>query len=746
MSNQESLTNICRIGVEGRSCEFAVLKKVFSLKEISTYGTIRLTSEGICAIYVNGNFVEAHKGRLPNRMLYAEITSHLHVGENEIRLVSGAHYDQKTANEQFGARQFHFSSVAAEVTVTTESGTLRIPTDDTWDYECEDANACFTVCGQITKAEYERFWLRAALWRERSADPAVPQAIKDVAGEAYAAYAASEEPTYAEPIVYLSDVLPSTMVGADRPEMVKKNERYAIFDFSRLVVGYTVLSYECEEDVPVTLLYDYTEITADFNASKMVERLQIQTTLKKGSTELQLVRRRAAHFVLVKYPATAKFRLKGLRMRLSMLPSAQKGWFRCEDELLNRMWEVGKYTLQVNKHQEYESCPRNEMKFFSGDGIMDALVDYYAYGDSGLTDASLSYTEPYISVGLRPDEHDRNAALWDYPAWRMIMYHNHYLYTGDRSFVEFYYKEMVQLIRWMINRIGSDDLVYQHPVYFDVFFSHSDATEYSCSEHRLGRKTYLNVLFYKSLLCMADFADLMQDKRAIEWRELAARMKAAINKVLWSEQFEAYYDQQQPDILPQEGNALAVLFDVADEMQGRKVFAALEKYNWSPYGSAMLSREVKHTRGGISSISPLMCTYEAEARFLHGDEKGALELMRRCWGTMLAKGAETFWEFTYNNGSDRWPIPAHSWSAGCTYLLSAYVAGIRPAKEGYGKLLFAPVAELTEFECVVPTPKGYVAASCRTKEGALHYTLALPKGMALETKLPAGATLEKQYY
>ncbi len=742
MGNDKLLTDICRIAAENRACEFVTFVKRFSVEDAVAEAMIRLTAEGVCAIYVNGHFVEAHKGRLPNRVLAAEITSHLLVGINEIRLISGAHYFQKTASVQFGARGFHFSTVAAEVTVKTAKGTLCIVTDESWDYECEDANASFTVCGQITDSEYERFWLRAAPWGEKSFDANVPQAVKDVAGEEYAAYAATPEPLYADPAVYLSDVMPAVNTGLPRPQMVAQSERYVIFDFSRLVVGYTVLSYESEEDVPVTLLYDYTENAADFNGHKLMERLQIQVTLKKGSTALQLVRRRAARYVLVKYPATAKFCLKGLRMRLSMLPSARKGWFRCEDGLLNRMWEVGKYTLQVNKHQEYESCPRHEMKFFSGDGIMDALVDYYAYGDSGLSDASLSYTEPYISVGLRPDEYDRNAGLWDYPAWRLIMCHNHYVHTGDLGFVRFYYAEMLQLMQWMVTKIGKDDLVYQHPVYFDVFFSASDAVEFSCSEHRLGRKTYLNVLFYKCLVCMAEFADLMQDARAAQWRALAARMKTAINKTLWSESFGAYYDEQQPDTLPQEGNALAVLFGVADDVQSAKVFAALEKHNWSPYGSAMLSRATNHTRGGAASVSPLMCTYEVEARFLCGDGKGAMELLRRCWGTMLKKGAETFWEFSHNNGSDRWPVSAHSWSAGCTYLLSAYAAGIRPAVAGYGKLLFAPVGGLKQFSCVVPTPKGYVAASCRDND----YTLAVPFGTEVEAELPDGAVLEIKYY
>jgi hypothetical protein len=108
---------------------------------------------------------------------------------------------------------------------------------------------------------------------------------------------------------------------------------------------------------------------------------------------------------------------------------------------------------------------------------------------------------------------------------------------------------------------------------------------------------------------------------------------------------------------------------------------------------------------------------------------------------MLKKGAQTFWEFTPNDEKKIWKIRAHSWSAGCTYLLSAYGAGIRPLNKGYDKLIFAPSSELDNFICVVPTVKGYIAAKCQTVQGKKSYLLALPKGIKTEHRLAKGAKI-----
>jgi len=130
-------------------------------------------------------------------------------------------------------------------------------------------------------------------------------------------------------------------------------------------------------------------------------------------------------------------------------------------------------------------------------------------------------------------------------------------------------------------------------------------------------------------------------------------------------------------------------------------------------------------------------------RFENGQPEDALELIRRCWGTMLKKGAKTFWEFAPNNETDRWDTPSHAWSGGCTYLLSAYVMGIRALEADYKTLLFEPQpCDLTSFRGVVPTAKGFVAAAYK-REGAIHkFTLAVPEAVEVTSKLPENSMIE----
>ena len=132
---------------------------------------------------------------------------------------------------------------------------------------------------------------------------------------------------------------------------------------------------------------------------------------------------------------------------------------------------------------------------------------------------------------------------------------------------------------------------------------------------------------------------------------------------------------------------------------------------------------------------------------MHGCDNEALELIRRCWGGMLDKGAETFWEFTPNNESDRWLLTAHAWSTGCTYLLSAYVLGIRMTKPEFNAIVFEPKpCDLVEMSGVVPTSNGLIAASYKLIDGIKHFRISIPKGIEVEYKLPENSVIKITEY
>lgn len=746
--------------------EWKRLGKKFVLDKKVKSAVIRFETDCTCGMYVNGEFITAGTGRLPERVYCHEITSKMVVGENDLMLVLGSAYFQGVGRDLKEQRGYWFSNVAFELCIEFVDGEKKIiASDDSWEALGTDSKVCEIM--QVTDAEYAQFWKTAALWKEVGSEYYIPKAVTDVVGIEYKEYANRNEDDF----VYPKSVLKSNLTeGGNHTleiEGLKYDDAvdfeldnpagdYVIFDFGRITVGNIEIEYETDKDTDLTLYFDHSERISDFNDTnpdELIHKLRISAPLKSSENTWFNLRRRAFRYLKIDFKDdNSKVRIKRISAKPLLFPAYQKGWFNCSDAVLNKAWEVGRYTLQINKHQEYESCPHNEMQFFSGDGAIDALIDYYTFGEGEVLKASLGLRFDEKSAGIANSKFDRTAKLWDYYGWRIISVFNHYRYSGDMEFVKTNYNDCVNALEWQIERMNDRNLLFQVPAY--SYYRYTPMIlEYTCSTERLGEKAFLNCIFYKSLKCMSDMAALMNDDaKKTQWADLAEKVKEAINKYLWSEEKKAYIDALNFDeYIPQDGNALAVLFGVAEGEQAEAALNTLKEKHWSPYGSALFDVPLNHTRGGNTTISPLICTYEAEARFLHGNEEDALELIRRCWGTMIKKGAETFWEFAPNNGEDRWFVPSHAWSCGCTYLLSAYVLGIKPIEPDYKLMEFRPhVCDLDWFSGVVPTSKGLIAITYKKEtegtEVVNKFTLAVPDGIELVCNLPENSTVDIKKY
>lgn len=757
---------ISRITVNKRDGdEWMHLNKRFVLHKPVKSAVIRFETDCTCGVYVNNEFITSGTGRLPERVYCHEVTSKMAVGENTVTLVLGSAYFQGIGMELKEQRGYWFSSVAFELCIECDDGEkIIITSDDTW--EAQGINADINEIAQVTDSEYELFWKNAALWREESREYYIPEAVSDVVGDEYTKYANNPWDNLLYPKAVLKSNLSESHNHLLEIEGLEYNEArdfevnnpeqsYVIFDFGRIVVGYVEIEYAADKDTDLTLYFDTNESLVDFNRTEsesLIQKLRINVPLKSDENTWFNLRRRAFRYLKINFKDDAKIRIKSIAVKPLLFPVFQKGWFNCSDNILNKAWEVGKYTLQINKHQEYESCPHNEMQFFSGDGAIDALIDYYTFGEAEVLNASLSLRFDEISAGIATSIFGKNSKLWDYYGWRIISVFNHYRYSGDLEFIGRYYSDCVRSLEWMIERMNDRNLLFQLPAY--AYYRYTPLIlEYTCSTERLGEKAFLNCIFYKSLKCMSDLAGLMNvEVKKAQWSILADKVKEAINKYLWSEEKKAYIDASNRDeYIPQDGNVLAVLFGVAEGERAKAALETLKEKHWSPYGSALFDVPLSHTRGGNATISPLMCTYEAEARFLFGREDDAMELIRRCWGTMLKKGAETFWEFAPNNGEERWRVPSHAWSAGCTYLLSAYVLGIKPAEADYSILEFKPhICDLDWFSGVVPTGKGLIGITYKKHtdgKGVVNkFTLAVPKDIELRYTLPENSVIDIKKY
>ena len=612
-----------------KETEWNKYKKAFNAEKDIKSAIVRFESDCTCGLCVNGNFVISGTGRTPERVNCHEITSLIKKGENTVELVLGGHYFQGFAFATRKLRGFWLNQAALEIEIIFADGSiLTVATDDTWETEGE-----LLVTAQVTEKEYNTMWKNAYLWKEKG-EFLVSSKVADVLGEKY--------------IEYLSEKSADTVKIKDT---VFSKDGKIIVDMGRTTVGYLEFDYEATSDIDVELVFDVTEQLKDFELqgdwAYTVNRLAVTERLSVTNSFYRNLRRRAFRYVQITLKG-GNAKISNIRVRTCMAPAKEKGWFNSSDEMLNTLWEMGKYTLQVNKQQEYESCPRCEMLFFAGDGAIDALVDRYAFGESDLLKTSLSLKHEESAAGIsKSDSFNRTVWQWDYFAWRIICIYECYFNKKDRAFLEEYYPEALTNILWLTERMNDRDLIFQTPAYHSTSSSTLIQVDWACSVHRLGENVFLNCLLSKALECMSELGNEIGDvERAGKWQEISQRVKNAINKHLWNEDKKAYTDSFA-DYVAQDGNALAVLFDVADKERAEEALNTVKERLWSACGSKMADKALSDgtLRGGSTTVSPMMSTHEAEAWFKIDKAEEGLELIRRVWGAMLKKGATTFWLF-----------------------------------------------------------------------------------------------------
>ncbi len=732
MYNKNTSINWITVRSEKES-EWHSYKKAFYLDKKIARAFIRFESDCVCGIFVNGDFISASTGRTPERVSFYEITSKLLQGENVIEAVTGGHYFQGFALSTRSQRGYWMNQLALEATVEFFDGSKEaVVTDSTW-----TSDLPIIESAQVTKAEYETMWQNAYLWRETDSLD-IPKEVIQVVGEEYKGYVNKS----LERLIPYKSVVETDMAFSKGEFISHKDECSIIIDMGRTVVGFIEFDYSLKKDAVMEAVFDVTEQLKDFELegdfAYFVERLKTCDKLSKEASSYRNLRRRAFRYAKFTFKNAKGLSITPPKVRLC-ISEISKGWFSCSDEMLNTVWEMGKYTLKLNKHQEYESCPRNEMLFFAGDGQIDALVDAYTFGNCDMLKTSLSLNHEESAAGIaRLDKFDRTVWQWDYFAWRIICIYDYFRYTKDLDFLKAHYAQAVKNILWLTERMNGKNLLFQTPAFHSTSSCTLIQVDWACSTHRLGENAYINCMLYKGLICMAELASVMNDDRSDEWQKLADKVKEAINTHLWSDEKLAYVDRFT-DYIAQDSNALAVLFGVADKKKAPSVLNSMKERLWSPYGSQMADKHLNGIlRGGSTTVSPMMSTHEAEAHFMYGKAEDGLELVRRVWGAMLQKGATTCWEFDPNNSDERWEHSVcHAWSAGCTYLLSAFVAGIRI--EAKNKITFSPrPCDINCGKCVVPTPYGLIAVSWENNE----YKIALPLEIEIKTALLPESKLE----
>ncbi|OCT12865.1 hypothetical protein A8709_21270 [Paenibacillus pectinilyticus] len=420
----------------------------------------------------------------------------------------------------------------------------------------------------------------------------------------------------------------------------------------------------------------------------------------------------------------------------SNYPAPEIGRFQSSDYKLNRIWDISKHTTKLCMEDTFVDCPTYEQAFWVGDSRNEALVNYYTFGGTEIVERCLRLVPG--SAFQTPLYGDQVPSAWTsvIPNWTFFWiaacreYAEH---TGNRTFAADMLPKMLLTLSAYLERLNADDLLDMKGWNLLDWAPMDQPND--------GIVTHQNVMLVKALeetAAMADFAGMPE--RGKECAAFAIRMKAAINRHLWSEERGAYLDCIHPggrrsNIFSMQTQVMALLVGVAE----RERHARLNEY-------------LTATPEGFVPIgSPFMSFFYYETLMKSGNVQWMLDDMRDNFGFMLDNDATTCWEMyghtTMNraNENDLTRSHCHAWSAAPGYFLGAYVLGVRPAAPGWAKVTIAPLTgDLSWASGTVPLPQGgCIDVAWKAESGDIaSLVVTAPEGVELDIRVPAACSVK----
>lgn len=389
-------------------------------------------------------------------------------------------------------------------------------------------------------------------------------------------------------------------------------------------------------------------------------------------------------------------------MLYEYLPLDYKGSFKCNDELLNKIWDISAYTMHLTSRELFIDGIKRDRWVWSGDAYQSYLMNYYLFFDSP------SVTRTMLNLRGKDPVSSHVNTIMDYTFYWFMGVYDYLQYTGDRKFVEQFYPRMQSLMEYCLSRRNSNGMM--EGLEGDWVFI--DWADFSMSKS--GEVSFEQLLFCRSLETMAICAKIMEDtENQKKYSNLADDLKSKLNHAFWSEDKKAFVHnrengKQSEQVTPYT-NIFAILLGYLDQEKTQQVKE-----------SVLLNPDA------LKITTPYMRFYELEALCALGEHEFVLQEIRDYWGGMLNLGATSFWE-KYNpneNGTEHLAMYGrpfgkslcHAWGASPIYLFGKYFLGVQPVKEGYKQFSIKPVlGDLKWMEGIVPTPNGEIKVFMDTK-------------------------------
>lgn len=399
--------------------------------------------------------------------------------------------------------------------------------------------------------------------------------------------------------------------------------------------------------------------------------------------------------------------LRNIQAISVMIDDPMVGSFKCSDDRLNKIWETGAYTVQLNMQDYLWDGIKRDRLVWLGDLHPEVMTVNNVWGKHDVVRRTLDFGKA-----------DTPLPGWmngfsSYSMWWLLIHRDYYLYNGDLAYLRENRDYILGLARQLDECVDANGEEKMTGVRF---------LDWPTSEQMDVIHDGLQALTTMTMKAVGQIAGWLNDK---EMADVAKNCLARLQK----------YNMAHTDA--SQALSLTLLSGTSKDAKAdcKKLIA-----------------------NGIDSFSPFYGYYAVEALAENGEIDTAMKMISDYWGSMLDLGATTFWEHLnyadtkkagrideivpdsvydiHGDGGEYCYIGfrqslCHGWAAGPTPWLQRYVLGVKPVEPGCKTVEVKPhLGDLAYAEGTVPTPYGPLAVKAsKDASGKTVCSVKAPKGV-----------------
>lgn len=400
--------------------------------------------------------------------------------------------------------------------------------------------------------------------------------------------------------------------------------------------------------------------------------------------------------------------------------------FTCSDTVLNRIWEISKYSIKATSFAGIYVDGDRERIPYEADAYINQLGHYS--------------TDREYSIARRTSEYFITHPTWptEWILQTVPLFFNDFMYTGNYESVRRYYHELQY--RTLQSLARQDGLISSKNVTDEIMntlgFSNAkerirDIIDWPPSQKDTGWKlataegerdgydlkdvnTVVNAFHFNNLILMSRLAGYLEKPAdSVFFSNQAGRVKTAFNNTFLDKNKGYYVDGEFSGHSSLHANMMALSFGLVPEDYKESVIEFIKSRGMacSVYGAQYLLEALYSAGEGDYALGLLTATGE------------------RSWWNMIRSGSTITieaWDLKFKPNSD-WN---HAWGAAPANIIPGYMWGIRPLTPGYSKAVVKPqLSRLTYSNISVPTIRGNIKAEFKVTGKSEEYLITIPANM-----------------